>query len=185
MALTLTVEDGTSKTDSNTYISLADANAYFEGRLNASDWTGATDANKNAGLVQAARILDRYIQWLGLKTDEDQAMKWPRWGICYDSDVYYECENWWLTTDGVYSVESNIVLQEIKDAQCELALVLLGQDTQKVPDMAGFKRIDVAGAVEVEADKRDRAKEIPSHVWKIVSYLGKRRGGAVMQLMRG
>jgi len=174
MALSLVVEDGSQKTNSNTYISLDDANTYFEGRLNASVWTDATDANKNAGLVQAARILDRYIGWLGYKTDQDQAMQWPRWGICYEGSMYYECpdnpQTW------IYALDSTIIPQELKDAQCELALVLLSQDTQAVSDTAGFSRISVEGAVEVEINSADRVKEIPSHVYGLVMHLGRCKG---------
>jgi hypothetical protein len=174
MALTLTVEDGSQKADANTYISLADADTYFEGRLSVSTWTGADDATKNAALVQAARILDSYISWLGYKTDADQAMQWPRWGICYHGSRYYECpgepQGW------IYALESDTVPQEIRDAQCELALVLISQDTQAVSDTAGYSQISVEGAVDLQVNPGDRVKEIPGHVFSLVSHLGTRKG---------
>jgi hypothetical protein len=178
MALTLVVEDGSSKTDSNTYISLDDADTYFEGRLNATAWTGADDPTKKAGLVQAARILDQYILWLGWVSDSDQAMSWPRAGIFYaGSGQYYASYDIHLA-ESVYSIADDSIPQKIKDAQCELALVLISQDTQALPGTAGFKSIGVAGAVDLEIDKYDRTKEIPAHVFKIVSHLGSRKGGA-------
>jgi hypothetical protein len=183
MALNLVVEDGTSKTDSNTYISLSDADAYFEGRLNASAWTGADDATKNAGLVQAARILDQYVLWLGWLTDSDQAMAWPRAGIFYaGSGQYYASYDINLATS-VYSIDDDSIPAVIQDAQCELALVLISQDTQATADTAGFKSIGVAGAVDLEVDKYDRTKEIPTHVFKMVSHLGSRKG-SVTRLAR-
>ena len=42
MALVLIKEDGTAKTDANAYADAADGNAYFEGHLYATGWTGAT-----------------------------------------------------------------------------------------------------------------------------------------------
>jgi len=174
MALSLIVEDGSQKSDSNTYLSLSDANSYFEGRLHVSAWTDATDASKNAGLVQAARILNNYVAWLGYKTDQDQAMKWPRWGICYEGSMYYECpgepQTW------IYSLGSETIPQEIKDAQCELALVLLSQDTQAVPDTAGYSQVGVEGAVDVKVDPTDRMGEVPRHVYGLVMHFGRHKG---------
>ncbi len=174
MALTLTVEDGTSKADANTYISLDDANTYFEGRLNVSPWTDASDATKQAALVQSARILDHYVAWLGYKTDQDQAMQWPRWGICYEGSRYYECPDQPQTW--IYALDSETIPQEIKDAQCELALVLISQDTQAVPDTAGYSQISVEGVVDLQVNPMDRTGEIPRHVFGLVSHLGGRKG---------
>jgi hypothetical protein len=187
MALTLVVEDGTAKSDANTYISLNDAETYMEGRLHTTTWDGETDANKNAALVQATRILDRYVNWLGYKSDQDQALAWPRWGICYDCAQYYECAAEWYGNDPylTFSVASDTIPQEIKDAACELALYLLGTDPQAVPDTAGFSEIEVEGAIRLKIDKRDRASTIPGHVWDMVRHLGSRKGGANVRLMRG
>jgi hypothetical protein len=173
MALTLIVEDGTSKPDSNTYIGLADADAYFEGRLHAEAWTAADDPTKSAALVHAARMLDQYISWLGEKSNTDQAMEWPRWGVYLDGSVYYMTPN--QPAAWVYAIDSDTIPRVLKDAQCELALVLIGQDLQSLPDTAGFKVISVAG-VELEVDKHDRLREIPAHVFKLVSHLGVRKG---------
>ena len=79
------------------YRSLDDANAYFDDQLYATDWTGATDANKIKALIQAARTLDsiRYKGWKApvydaLKADRNassatleaadasQSKQWPR-----------------------------------------------------------------------------------------------------------
>lgn len=79
------------------YRSLDDADAYFDDQLFATDWTGATDANKIKALKQAARALDS-LRWKGHKkptftaldadssasvatleaADADQAKEWPR-----------------------------------------------------------------------------------------------------------
>ena len=49
MALTLIKEDGTGRADANSYASVADGNAYHDGHLYASAWTGAGDDQKAAG----------------------------------------------------------------------------------------------------------------------------------------
>lgn len=185
MALTLIVETGDIITGANTYISLADAETYFEGRVNVTTWDAATDATKNAALVQAARILDTYVTWVGWLTDTDQPMKWPRAGIYYDGyGGYYGSYDLLLSTS-VFSIADNEIPAEVKDAQCELALVLLKKDTQSLPATLGFKSIAVAGTVDLEIDKRDRVSEIPAHIWHIISQFGSKKGGASVRLMRG
>ena len=70
MAISITV--GT-----NSYISLADAETYFEGRLNSDSWDDASEDNKNRALVSATRNIDR--QFLeGEKYSSDQILEFPR-----------------------------------------------------------------------------------------------------------
>jgi len=173
MSLTLVVESGEAKSDSNTYISLEDATAYMEGRIGTGAWDGATDADKNASLVQSARILDRYVEWVGVVTDDAQAMEWPRQ---YVPDPRYKTVDalGFYVSAGDYFLPKDEIPQQVKDAQCELALVLLSQDTQAIADMAGYSQVNVEGAVDITADKADRPGEIPSHVWKIVSMFGEK-----------
>jgi hypothetical protein len=159
MALTLIVEDGTSKPDSNTYIGLADADAYFEGRLNNTAWTGADIDTKTAALIQATRLLDSYVTWTGSKKTAEQSLQFPRAGIYVNNTDY-----------------SGIIPTELKNAECELALVLLQQDTQAISDTIGFSQISVAGTVSLTIDKHDRVKEVPSHVFMLISHLGNRKG---------
>jgi hypothetical protein len=84
-----------------------------------------------------------------------------------------------------FSVASDAIPQEIKDAQCELALYLLGTDPQAVPDTAGFSEIEVEGAVRLKIDKKDRTATIPMHVWRMVQHLGAKKGSGTVRLMRG
>jgi hypothetical protein len=185
MAVSLTVETGAGITGANTYISLANADTYADARVAVSAWGSATDDEKNRALVQAARVLDRYVNWIGWKTDDDNVMQWPRAGIYYDGYGNYYA-SWDIDlADSVYSIDDDEIPQELKDAQCELALVLISKDTQALPSTAGFKSISVAGAVDLDIDKHDRVKELPVHVWKMISHLGARKGGATVQLMRG
>lgn len=184
MAVSLTVEDGTAKSDSNTYISLIDADSYADSRIALPAWADADDDTKNRALVQAARILDQYINWLGWVADSDQAMAWPRAGIFYaGSGQYYASYDISLATS-VYSIADDSIPQAVKDAQCELSLVLIARDTQAVADTAGFQTISVSGAVNLGVDKYDRVKEVPAHVFQMVSHLGSRKGSSA-RMVRG
>ena len=75
MALTLIKEDGTGKADANSYASVADAEAYHEGHLYATAWTGATAEQKAAALVMATRLIDAQFQFNGVRTNEGQALQ--------------------------------------------------------------------------------------------------------------
>ena len=78
MPLTLIKEDGTGKPDANSYGAVADGDAYHDGHLYASVWTGASTATKEAALVMATRVIDAHYQFRGFKVTDAQALQWPR-----------------------------------------------------------------------------------------------------------
>ena len=158
-----TVTQGT-----NSYISEADATAYFAERLHASDYTGADEADQQKALLMACRFLDSRMIWMGIKADDDQALQWPRSG-CLDRNRV--------------SIDDDVYPQELKDAQCELALILIGQDTAKPPDTAGFVSIEVE-SITLEIDKADRPKIIPDSVFELISHLGIRAGARGFKMVQ-
>ena len=93
MALVLIKEDGTGKVDANAYADAADGNAYFEGHLYATGWTGATAGQKDAALVMASRVIDAEYQFHGKRVSESQALQWPR----YDCPTRTGLVNWRAT----------------------------------------------------------------------------------------
>ena len=125
MALTLIVEDGTGKPDANSYASVADADAYYDGHLYASAWTAATTGNKEKALVFATRLIDSQFQFNGWKAHDEQALQWPR-ERCQDPDRGFPVTILLLAI-GAY-VESNIVPKAVVDATCEMARELLIAD---------------------------------------------------------
>ena len=78
MALTLIKEDGTGRVDANSYASAADGDAYHDGHLYATAWTGATTGNKERALVFATRLIDSLFQFGGGRAKTEQALQWPR-----------------------------------------------------------------------------------------------------------
>ena len=166
MALTLIVENGTGKTDSNTYISLADAETYFESHLFPTEWAAATDPNKNIALVMAARLLDQWFEWDGKKVLEEQAMRWPRYGA-------KDRDNWVM--------DSDIVPNEVAQATAEMALYLFRGDSTTNPDTLGFKEIQVDTIkLVVDAIDRDKVGAIPDAVMAMLEPYGavRSRGGS-------
>src|SRR6187455_3097156 len=120
MPLTLIKEDGTGKVDANAYANVADGNAYHEGHLYATAWTGATADNKAAALVMATRLIDSQFQFGGFKANETQALQWPR-EDCPDPDA-----------DGE-AVASDGVPKALVEATCEMARELLIVDRTASP----------------------------------------------------
>ena len=95
---------------SNSYVTLADANSYFETVPDSSTWTNKTDDQKNRSLISACRWIDS-LNFLGDRCDEGQALKWPRNNYTVD-DVELVCTS---------------VPSSIKYAQYELARALANE----------------------------------------------------------
>ena len=144
--MALIVEDGTGKTDSESYASVADADAYFTGRTGSSTWNASTvtTANKEQALRDATDYIEETYnaRFRGRKTDEDQALSFPR--------AYLE------TYDG-YAIDSDEIPTKLKRATMELALRALSEDLQ--PD------IDNPGEIAEEESK-------VGSLSKRVKYLG-------------
>ena len=168
MAVAIVVEDGTSKTNSNSYATLAAADTYHEERLQVTDWTGATDDYKNRGLVQATRMLDELMVWDGSKVDEDQALRWPRYSVS--------------GPDG-FTVDNDSIPKFLREATAEFARQLIAGDRGGDSDTAGFKRIKV-DVIELEIDKSDRQDTLPDSVYEMVKWYGHKTSGATKKLKR-
>lgn len=91
----------------NSYVTLAEAEAYFETVPHDEHWTGSDDA-KNRVLITATRYLDAF-EYYGKRCSTTQALKWPR----KDYKV-----------DGV-EIDCTYIPQQVKNAAFELAHVLL------------------------------------------------------------
>lgn len=137
MALTLIKEDGTGRTDANSYATTAEADAYFDAHLYASAWTAATATTKAAALVMATRLVDSQYQFHGYRAHDTQALQWPR-ERCPDPDRN-------LVTSTTMSpvltnfVPSTQVPQPVSFAVCEMARELLIADRTAAPAGEGIE----------------------------------------------
>lgn len=138
----------------NTYLSRADADAYFSQRLHAGNWEGAADADKDKALYMAAAILDRQ-SYSGAVTSADQAMAWPRAGV--------------VDREG-RAIASDSVPEAVKDAQAELAKVLLTDDLTEDDGSRGIRRLK-AGPVDIEYEGRAPTRTLPDIVTALLADL--------------
>mgnify|MGYP007024625542 FL=1 len=78
----LTVEDGTLVAGADSYVSLADANTYWDGNGAPTAWTSLTDPAKEGRLRAAARYLQdgQRLPFTGTLHVWDQSLVWPRVG---------------------------------------------------------------------------------------------------------
>ena len=143
MALTLIKEDGTARTDANSYATAADGDAYHDGHLYASDWTSATTARKEAALVMATRLVDSQCQFGGFRVSDQQALQWPRWK-CPDPDGGLALIPLRLLPRGMGFVDYTIVPKAVRDATCEMARELLVVDRTAAPDGEGVDTVQTA-----------------------------------------
>ena len=106
---TIIVEDGTGIANSNSYVTLAEADTYFSDTGNLG-WAG-TDDFKNQNLINATAAMDatygqRYLAYL--KDNTNQALLWPR------EDVWDRHAR---------RISSGVIPQSLKNAQIEMALL--------------------------------------------------------------
>jgi len=152
--------------NATSYTSLAEASVFFSQRLNSTVFTAAASSVQEVALMHATRTLDEWVDWKGDRVDEDQALRWPRYGV--------------RDRDG-YSIDSDIIPNWLKDATAELAIYLLGSDRTAEPDTKGFRELQV-GSLKLVVDKSDRdsVTMIPDSVIAIIEYYGelRSRGGS-------
>ena len=127
MALTLIKEDGTARVDANSYANATDGDAYFDGHLYGSAWTGASTGTKETALVFATRLIDSQFQFNGWKVNDRQGLQWPRWK-CPDPDGGLAVIPVRLLPRGLGYVDLNIVPKPVVNATCELARELIIAD---------------------------------------------------------
>jgi len=120
--MSLIVEDGTGRSDAESYISVADADTYHTKFTASAAWAGAGTADKETALRQATQYLDDEYRgrWKGYPVDDEQALAWPRLDV--------EDENG-------YVVDSDAVPEQVQRAAAEMALRALSSGPNLLPDI--------------------------------------------------
>jgi len=142
-------------TTSDSYVSVSDADAYHATHLYSTDWSGATEANKEIALKMATRILDEKVDWSGSRATSTQLLGWGRINV----------------TDDGQTVESTVIPQAIKNATSEFAKSLLASDTTGDAQGKGLTSLTV-GSIELTFDKTDTSGVLPSIVQEMLRGWG-------------
>lgn len=75
--MTVTVIATPGAADANSYLTVAEGDAFADERLGTLTWSSSTEADKSKALVQATRYMDT-LQYIGDKASTTQALLWPR-----------------------------------------------------------------------------------------------------------
>ena len=184
MALTLIKEDGSGLANANAYASVADGDAYHEGHLYTTDWTGASSGSKAAALVMATRLIDAYHQFRGFKAHATQALQWPR-ELARDDDA--------LRSTGVLVVTAreecfpNDALPVVlRDATIETARELIKANRADDPEGEGLASMAITGSLSLTFERRDRRPVIPHVAQALLAKFGDyvRQNSGVVRLVR-
>ena len=103
----------------NSYVTLSEANDYFDTSPDSSTWTNKTDDQKKRALISATRWIDTLV-FYGDRCDESQALKFPR--------TNYQVDR--------FELSCSTIPNNIKYAQYELARAL-ANDTGAITGTTG------------------------------------------------
>jgi len=143
--------------DANSYVTRADADDIALAHYHASDFTGASTANRDLSLMMATRLLDQLFIWAGNKTDVStpQRLAWPRQAV---------------VTPDLEDVASATIPQFLKEATTELALLIIQKNLTKEPTR-GLLSV-TAGSVDVKFDPSNPVRTIPRYIQNMLAPYG-------------
>lgn len=173
--MALIVEDGTSKVDSESYISVLEATAYHKARGNADAWDAIDD--KEASLRRATEYMMQVyrLRWTGYRVKLGQSLDWPR------AEVWIPDSSAAIYGSRLAFVPINVIPVEVKRACAELALQTASGALAPNIERATVK--EQVGPISVEYDRsapqpvQYRAVDL-----MLLPYLG--GGGANTTLVR-
>lgn len=92
-----TIDETVGGENANSYVTLAEADAFFEEQALSTAWDAAADDDKNRALISATRRLDQedfrgvpVNSLTGKASSDTQALQWPRSGAGFLKTVIPE-----------------------------------------------------------------------------------------------
>jgi len=150
--------------NTNSYVEIADADTYFETRIDSAEWTSATDEIKEQALVTASQLVDNHA-WIGSAVSSSQALAWPRKNAIYNDDRL-----------GLQvTIAENEVPSRVKTAVYEQALHLVNNEDLLAGTTQTFESISV-GSISLTDSNSDvtRTSISPSVVMRPIRPLIRR-----------
>ena len=153
--MAVTIDATAGGASANSYITLAEADAYVEAMIGSTDvvkWSDLNDDLRNRALTAATQRLDRE-RFLGAKATDTQALQWPRTGVRKpDTYVNTYATGFPFRISEDYFTDTEIPAQ-IKHAQIELAVYLKNNpDGIGLSGLEDYKNVQV-GPINVTPDK--------------------------------
>lgn len=144
--------------NANSYLTVAEADAYFDDVYNRTGWTatGADAATKATALINATRMMDALFVWKNYPTHaETQALQWPRGGM--------------LRRGGWVIIPDTEIPNELKWATAELARGLVNSDLAADSEVANQGLTDLTvGPISLSFKDQVSAKPVPDIVTNLI-----------------
>jgi hypothetical protein len=135
----------------NSYVTLVEAEDFFENRIDVAAWASAANPTKEQALVTATMILDTY-EWVGTALDSEQLLCFPRFGVYFSSRLGYS------------SLLPETVPQEIIISTCELAYHLLNNDGL-LDDTGTVTDVSIGSiTLKIKSDPRIMPNSVKRHI---------------------
>ena len=153
--MAVTIDATAGGANANSYITLAEADAYVEAMISSTDvskWTSGNTDSRNRALAAATQRLDRE-RFLGARATDTQALQWPRTGVRKpDTYVNTYATGFPFRISEDYFTDTEIP-DQIKRAQIELAVYLHNNvDGISLSGLNDFKNVKI-GSLDVTPDK--------------------------------
>ena len=132
--------------NTNSYVTIADADTYFETRIDAAEWDSSNDETKEQALVTATQLIDER-HWIGAAVSSSQALAWPR-----KNAIYYDPRMGQQIT-----VANDEVPSQVKIAVYEQALHLVQNEDLLAQKTQTFESISV-GSISLSDSNNDVTK---------------------------
>ena len=133
----------------NSYVSVAEADAYIANRVHQDCWT---TSYRYMAMIQACHMMETRVKWKGAKTDSSQTLEFPRTGLL---DHYKK------------AVPNDEIPDLVKFVQIELTLFILENDPYLTP--AGIQTINFGG---LKLATNPTQATIPNKVFVPISHWG-------------
>lgn len=132
--------------NTNSYVTIADADTYFETRIDSAEWVTSDDDIKEQALVTATQLIDDN-SWIGSAVSSSQALAWPRKNATYKD-----------TRLGLHvSLAEDEVPSRVKTAVYEQALHLISNEDVLMGQSQTFESISV-GSISISDSNGDTTR---------------------------
>jgi len=132
--------------NTNSYVTITEADTYFTTRIDADEWTTATEALKEQALVTATQLIDNR-SWIGIAVSSSQSLAFPR-----KQATYYDPR---MGQD--ITIADDEIPSQVKIAVYEQALHLLQNEDLIAQKTQTFESIAV-GSIKLTDSNGDVSK---------------------------
>lgn len=180
--MALIVEDGTAKSDAESFISVTDADTYFSNRGNAT-WAALTTTQKEQNLRKGTDYMEQVYRerWKGVRATSSQALSWPRQYVEVEEAYYVDPASVYRAFQ-TYYYPSDEVPTQVKNACAEMAYK--ASSGELAPDIDRVTSREKLGPMEVEYQDYGKPYKQYRAIDNMLSIFLKMTGGAFKTLVR-